>query len=438
LQRHVGVAAAGRARPGRRAATLARLLLLAVLACGAASAVDAAEGDPPGARLILKRWLLVDRFPDAPGATADPERLAPLGSEPLESDEWPFAGVAPRFTVRDPASNGPARHLLDLNLQAAGQLLGGTVTNDLELLGYDPRDDAEAPADGGRARLLRVGVRSDWGWVESGVRFQSVTRGLERVMGAGVKPDQEGAGVWLATRSGRVRLRALADAFHDNVLDDPRRPRTATTEAGVRLELPLPSQSLLTLGASHGQWARAPGARQAGADAALPDGDFESLLASVYLYGGPTWDVSLSSTHTLTAAPDGAETSATAHDLSGSYRPFPGLTLTPAVSVAESAPREAEAGSQSFTGSLTLVVSPLTDALDLTLYGGYSRSRTTDGAFDGRSVSGAGSLVWHLRRASPRASLALEVGYHRYLDAAAWSSRYEETVGVVVLRIASF
>ena len=83
-------------------------------------------------------------------------------------------------------------------------------------------------------------------------------------------------------------------------------------------------------------------------------------------------------------------------------------------------------------------MAPLTDALDLTLYGGYSRSRTTDGAFDGRTVTGAGSLVWHLRRLPPRATLALEVGYHRYLDAAAWSSRYEEAVGVVILRIASF
>jgi hypothetical protein len=435
-------------REGRWVRIVRCLARLAVLAAVAAPAVAGAQpGGRAGTWLSFDRWLVLDE-PDAGRYTLGLEPLALTDDPPVGSPgaDRPLPGLRfdSTFAEKDrPAFDGlpPGRRLLSLKARASLRLWAGTLTEETELLGYGPPEPADdVPSDETGPRLLRLGLTGAWGRLESGLRFQSVSPGIEKVTGAAVKPDQERLEAWLGVRSGRLRLRATVGELHDNVADDPHRAETRRADAGVTAEWTLPAGSTLGLGVVRGRSEVAGAVRGPARGRRSPTTDFESLVATVYHYGGPTWDLTLSSTYTQSAdtGRPARETTFLSHDLSASLRPTPAVTLAPALSVFDDAPGGTGAGSQGVSASLSVAVAPLAGPLDLVLYGGYSRDWTTDDAFDGRTADAAASLVWHLRRSPPTVTLTFETGYDRYLDAASHGGDYETLRALVTLKIAAF
>lgn len=423
-------------------------VVLVVALAGAGS--PAVAGAPPTGGfdpwLYLDRWLILEEPGDG-RYTLGLERLAVddlLGGSPGSEGTLPGIRFDSAFTERDrPAFDGlePDWRLLSLKARASSRLWAGTLTEEAEVLGYGPPEPSGlASSDLAGPRLLRLNARGAWGRVESGMRFQSVSPGLEKVTGPAVKPDREELEAWLAARLGPLRLRVLAGELHDDVADDPRRGTTTRTQAGATAQWTMPSGSLFGLGLNHGRSERAAPLRGPERGRRWPTTDFDSLVASGYHYGGPRWDVTLASTYTMSAdtGSPARKTALLSHDFSVSIRPTPAITLTPAVSLFEDAPRGAEAGSRSLSASLSVTLAPLADPLDLTLYGGYTRSRTADGAYDGQSLDTTASLVWHLRRSPPTATLSFQIGYDRYHDPASHGAGYEELTGLVTVRVAAF
>ena len=391
----------------------------------------------PDAWLFLDRWLVADEPVD--------DRYT-LGVGPLAAVEpaVPAVRLESTFAEKDrPALDGlpAAWRLLSLKARATSRLWAGTLSEDAEFLGYESPELADvAAADAAGPRLLRLGVVGTWGRVESGVRFESVSPGLEKVTGPGVKPDQERVEAWLALRLGPLSLQTVLDERHDNVLDDPRRASTTWTEHGVTARWTLPAGSLVSLALTRGEAQHAAPRRGPAPGRGSPAADVDSVVATVYHYGGPAWDLSLSSTYTASATVGRPvrETTALSHDASASFHPTPAIAVVPALGVYEETPTGAGAGVRGVSASMSISVAPLAGPLDLWLYGGFTRNQTTDDAYDGQSLDVSASLTWHLRRSPPTASLAFEVGYDGSVDAAARGTGYEELRGLVTLRIAAF
>ncbi len=437
-------ARAGGARgcPPRGAARrIATWLALAAALVAARPLGAGAEEDWLAARLYLERWqLLEDAWFPLRGLDLERRREGALRVSPPVAESRAIR-VESRFAERDaPAGAGvdPSWHLLQLTADRSQRWLGGTFGQHVEVLGYGVTDPTGGdPGAAETPRLFRLGLQDRWAALETGLAFDSVTPGLERVA-PGARPDQEQAQAWLGARLGRVRVRAIAADSRDNVRDDPRRRWTSRREAGVAVDVATPSGSLLSVTATHGE--AVPHAALLPASGAAASGDpreFDSLTAMAYRYGGSRWEGTISTTLTRTAETGGGDGLSVSSDLSGSYRRGR-LWVTPVVSLYVAGRGAAGVGSESVTGALSIGLAPLAGPFDLALYGGYGRSRTTDDLWDSRSLDATASLLWNLRRGTPRVTLAFEGGYHRYFDAASEQAGYREAVGQVILTIASF
>src|SRR5262249_27781199 len=140
----------------------------------------------------------------------------------------------------------------------------GTFTGTAEVRGYGSPDPLGGPLDDGSPHLFRIGAAETWGWLDSGVRFESVSRGLEAIAGPEEKADREGGRAWMGLRVGALRLKASLGEFRTNVADDVYRPGTTTTEGALDLELPLWSASIASLGVRRASEVWTPAARGAG------------------------------------------------------------------------------------------------------------------------------------------------------------------------------
>ncbi|MGH7267674.1 MAG: hypothetical protein ACREMB_22890, partial [Candidatus Rokuibacteriota bacterium] len=346
------------------------------------------------------------------------------------------------FTEKD-ASVVPGAELewrlLSYQARASWHLAGGAVSSEANLLGFAPDAPVDQAPTAPTPRMAKLHLTGVFGALDGGVRLESVSPGLESVIGRHAGGDREGTDGWLALRLGRARLRASVGELSDNVLEDRHRSRTTREEAGLAVELTLPRGLFLSAGASRGTWDREPARRATGREARWGAGDFDRLFATLYYYGGPRWNVSLSSSDTASAEsePVGRVSGSVSHSLSLSLQPAPSLGITPTVGLSRD-DTDAGTGSRTVWTSLSLWAAPLAGPLDLTVYADSNRSHTLDAVYDGRSVYAGAGLTWHLRRRAPTATLGLEAGYYRYLDAASGSGRYEETVAQVVFKLAAF
>ncbi len=244
--------------------------------------------------------------------------------------------------------------------------------------------------------------------------------------------------MWLEERAGPARLAVAATLTADNIADDPRRPRTARSEVGARLGLTLPFGPVVGVEYARGESVRRPPAPRR--DVAPPTRAFYDSVALSLYYWRPAWDVTASASVSPSEGP-GGESVATSEELSLSYRPTSRLTITPALTLAGvdygSMVGGAPAGSRSVSASASVSLAPVFRAFDLTLYGGYSRSVTTDGLFDATTISTTASLIWRLGRlrVGPT-SLAFQLGHDRYLDAVYPGADTSNVYGQAVLTIA--
>jgi hypothetical protein len=89
--------------------------------------------------------------------------------------------------------------------------------------------------------------------------------------------------------------------------------------------------------------------------------------------------------------------------------------------------------------SLLLNYSPTASAWKVWTLGAYSTSQTSDGTVDGRIMSVSGGLACGLGKIfGGRASVSVEAGYDRYVDAAYPDSSSRGAFGLVLLKLTSF
>jgi hypothetical protein len=418
------------------------ILLVAALWLGAGVTPERAlaqERAPVSAvaSLALQPWHGVDWTRSREAATVPgTEKLADEWSlrEPvLEGITWKSA-----FEEREVGTHD-SLPLVSWEARSASPLWAGTVIGDFHLIAVEPANALGTGIE--PRRWLRLAIKENWGRLALGVRFESVSPGLEKVTGGDVKGETEGGEVWLEGREGPVSLRLSGGQFWDNLADYPWAPRTTKTQGGTALGLSLPIGTALSVGYQSGLAERAPGVRPRTALAAAPQAsEFQSVLTSLTC-GGAAWGLTVSSTYDPSndLRNPAQETTSLTHDVSASLQLLPSITIMPAVSVTEDAYEWSGIRSQTTSASVSVSWISILEGVDLTVWGSYARNKTTDNLYDATAINTAADLVWRLRQVgSTRASLALEVGSNHYLDGVTAPAETAEVYGMLTLRIATF
>ena len=459
----------------RPLAALAILLLAVVLPVGAVQAGELSPVDPGVAERPpdLPSWLIASRLGRPLDDTARDDAMTAAGLSDLDAVLLRDAPAPPisadpltlRNTGEDSADLrsllGPGErwHLMSFGAHASSRpqevkmTAYGAVAYLPSLsaprldggLGFGPAtapggafglglDDPEEPVSlGFKGTLGGLGL-------EGGAEYRSIGKRLERVVtGPASQRDREGTEVWVTQRVGLLRLKVAQSSLSDNVDRDPAQPRTTRTQTAVSAEIAPRAWPIFGLtyatGDSERTWLTGEGRTRTSERQT-----FDSVAGSAY-YGGPGFDLSGTSTYSLSRDPGRSDHDMTSlyHDLSLILRPLNTVTVMPSVASGVDRYDRLSTSYQSGAASLLLTYTPTASRWSLWTLGAYTASQSSDGTVDGRTVSVSGGLACGLGRIfGGRASVSVEAGYDRYVDGVSPESSSRGAFGLVLLRVASF
>ncbi|HET8531577.1 MAG TPA: hypothetical protein VFO08_10540 [Methylomirabilota bacterium] len=459
----------------RPLSALATLLLAVVLPAGAAHAGELSPVDPGVAERPpdLPSWLIASRLGRPLDDTARDDAmmgagLSDLGAVLLREAPTPPISSDP-LTLRSSGDDsidlrsllGPGErwHLMSFgaNANARPQEVKVTAYGAVAYLpslsaprpdgglGFGPAtapgaafglglDDAEEPVSlGFKGALDGLGL-------EGGAEYRSIGKRLERVVtGPASQKDREGTEVWLAQRLGLLRLKLSQSDLSDNVDRDPALPRTSRTQTAVSAQLAPRAWPIFGLtyatGDSERTWLTGEGRTRT-----IERKTFDSLAGSAY-YGSPGFDLSGTSTYSLSRDPGRSDRDMTSlyHDLSLILRPLNTITVMPSVGSGVDRYDRLSTSYQSGSASLLLTYTPTASRWSLWTLGAYTASQSSDRTVDGRTMSVSGGLACGLGRFfGGHATVSVEAGYDRYVDGIYPESSSRGTFGLVLLKVASF
>jgi hypothetical protein len=338
-------------------------------------------------------------------------------------------------------TNGERWHLMEVGAAASWRPLPAK----LSAFGQLPYVDMASPGGGAAFDASQepasLRLKGEFGDFEAGAQYRSVGRRLERIVPSPAAfKDREGHEVWIAQRLGVLRFRLSDSELTDNVDRNPALPRTTKDQSAVTAELSLSSWPVLALTYASGDSTRTRLSAQ-GREGPLERHDFDSVTGWAYYYGGPRWDVTVSSTlsQSRPVLRPNDEMATTSQDLSLTLHLLDSVTAFPSLSLGQERQSWSGVRSDSSTAGLTLSYAPSASRWWGSTFASYTATRTSDGATNSRGVSLGGALNCSLGKLlSGRATLSFEAGYDRYVDAVVPDSSSRAVSGFVLLKLARF
>jgi hypothetical protein len=153
----------------------------------------------------------------------------------------------------------------------------------------------------------------------------------------------------------------------------------------------------------------------------------ETYGGSLYYCGGKAFTMTASSTysHNQELFDTNKKTESYCHRISSSIRPASNLTITPTVSFGDYRYGYGER-KENPSASLSINYSRIFNGVDLSLRGGYSQTRNTDGSQDAAALDTSVGLSWNATYPFfPKMSYSLELGYDQYYDKISRNSSYD-------------
>jgi len=407
-------------------------------------------GKPMGLRRVFRTivlamclWLSVPGMSEGVRAEGNDYPLQGLSSSSprgWDLERWlgSALSIKPSYFDTDPRANikllddGVKRDALDILVKSS---MPGNLTGEAEVAAGSFNSQAEKLYHLQRNQLLRFRLAGDLGFFNYGTEYRSVGQGFRPQPGSNLRPDQEGSETWASQGFGPLRVKALYSNFRDNIEGDPRRPRTTKTMAGTVLGITLPGGDVLSL-----SYQRGSSETIGGPNYQPPQESWvEDLGASLYYYGGPKWDFTISSNYSpsVSKVDPSKKVASNYHALTALYRPTDSITMTPSLSLSEQ--RYSWSGYRVVTPTAMLSLSyfPPSGIMSLTTYGYYSRSKSSDGWYDVQTVSLISSLSLPLNKAKSKV-LTFDLDSTQYLDRIYGSGSYQELLGRVMYTVKSF
>ena len=227
--------------------------------------------------------------------------------------------------------------------------------------------------------------------------------------------DQEGVEIWGERKIGSIGLKTFFSRFWDNVDRDPMHTQILTNKYGLEMKYKMDSLPI-NFSFSH--------SREESEDTIKPDRSEyqgkqkETYGSFLYYYEGKAFNMTASSrySHSQDLFDTNKKTESFWHRISSSIRPASNLTITPTLSFSEYRYRYGER-KENPSASLSINYSQIFNVFDLSLRGGYSQTRNTDGSQDTAILDTSVGLSWDANYSFfPKISYSLNLGYNQYYD----------------------
>lgn len=240
-----------------------------------------------------------------------------------------------------------------------------------------------------------------------------------------LKNDQEGFEIWGGKKIGSVGLKTFFSKFWNNVDRDPRQTRLLTNEYGLEMKYKFDFLPIY-FSLSHSKLKSESGFEVSGSQYQGVQKD--TYGGSLYYCGSKAFNMTASSNYSASNDLDNRNriTHIYWHQLSAFIRPAVNLYITPTVSFGEY--RYLWYGEQSENPaiSLSITLSRFLNIIDLTLWGEFSQTRSTDGYQDSESLNTYIGISWNEKYLIlPKARFSLNFEYNQYDDKIYQSSSYD-------------
>jgi hypothetical protein len=235
--------------------------------------------------------------------------------------------------------------------------------------------------------------------------------------------DQQGVEIWGEKKIGAIGLKTFFSRFWDNVDRDPLQTQILTNKYGLEMKYNLHSLPI-NFFFSH--------SIEESEDTIKTDStDYqgkqkETHAGFLYYCGDKTFNMIASSkySHSQELFDTNKKTESFRHRISSSIRPAANLTITPTLSFGEYRYWYGER-KENPSASLSINYRRIFNVVDLSLRGGYSETRNTDGSQDAAILDTSVGLSWDATYSFfPKISYSFELGYDQYYDKICQNSSY--------------
>ena len=240
-----------------------------------------------------------------------------------------------------------------------------------------------------------------------------------------LKNDQEGVEIWGTKKMGPIGLKTFFSRFWNNVDRDPKQTNLMANKYGIEMNykfdfLPiyfsfshsrLQSESTIDSNSSEYQAE-----------------EKETYGGSLHYYGGKAFNMTASSSYSPSQdlVDPNKVTYSYWHEISASIMPMSNLYITPTVSFGEYRYLWYGEKTENPAISLSITQSQLLDMIDLTLWGEFSQTKSTDGYQNFETLNTNLEISWNAKYLIvPKARFSLNFGYDQYDDKIYQSSSYD-------------
>ncbi len=221
-----------------------------------------------------------------------------------------------------------------------------------------------------------------------------------------------------------ISLKTFFSRFYDNLDRDPKQTRMLTNEYGLEMKYKMDSLPIY-FSLSH---SREKYEGDIGSNSSEYHGNQkETYGGSLYYYGGKAFNITASSSYSPSQdlVHPNKETQSFRHEISTSIQPVSNLTITPTVNFGEYRYLWYGERTENLSASLSIAFSRLFNAVDLSLWGGYSRARNTDRSQDAGTLNTSIGISWNEKYLFfPKMNCSLDLGYDQYDDKIYQNSSY--------------
>jgi hypothetical protein len=376
---------------------------------------------------------------------AEQQAIARLA--PPQASDWDLQkGFGPSFSVNpvyrsmdprggiklmDDGLQGPAGFQRDaLDLSFKGSLPGG-LRGEGQFASTAATSQAEKWFRQYRNQLSRLRMSGSSGSLEYGGEYRSIGPGFRRGPGMNWRLDQEGGESWISQSFGLFKIKGMFSEFHDNLDEDPGKPRNTRRLGGTALSVSLPWDTSLSISYQRGTLQTVGGRSRL-----MEDNSVNTYGASLYSWHS-MWDASLSTE--FSEATNILDSSRRAnyfyHEASATFRPTEDFYIMPSLSLMQE--HHSWDGLQTLTpmAMIALTYTHPSRLFSLSSYGYYSRTTASDGSYDVKTANFVTSLEVPL---SSNTSISFDVMFNQYKDRVYNVNSYQETLGRVMYRVFRF
>jgi len=282
-------------------------------------------------------------------------------------------------------------------------------------------------------QLLIFDIKQESNNFSLGFQFRYVGKEVEdpkeykgtRNLNTELESDQQGIEIWGEKQIGPFKLKAFSSRFWDNVDHDKDRYRMQTTKHGIGFDYKVPVLPFYFFG-SYSQ-----GITESTLE---PNGNKskgnnkQAFKGSLYYYAGNVFEVTASLDYFSIEdrVQSDKVTEVLWYEMSTNIRPLWNITITPTLSYGETKYLWYGERTENPSASLSVSCSRLFNAVDLLLWGEYSRTKGTDGYLDETTYSASAVASWEGDYFFlPKLKFSLELGYSAFIDKIYADSSYE-------------